>query len=498
MKKIISVLLAVCLLVGTAACGGKQASTADPSGTSTAAESTPAGTTEAAVPEETYPLIAEQEDLDAVAAKTENFSFTKGEVAYYLAITFQNYYSYLSYFGVDPSVSLKEQTYAEDKTWFDIFMEEAMRYVENYLLFSEAAKDRGLSLDQNDLDYIASQKTQIEEDAAVYGWDPSTYLEQLFGTNISWEILEAAMQKMLLADKGYEAVIAELKATISEDVINNYYLGNRRDYDMIDYVDINFLDGSGLTDEVRAEITKAFTEAADEASFTKAVILYVDHTVEKEKLEDAGSSLQYAEELIDANTKHMALYEKSDMMDWAFDEDRTGTVFVDAEETDGARHAYLLKEEPYRDEETYVNVRHILIMTETLGSAEAARAKAEEIYAEWQAGDRSEDSFANMAIEHSEDGGSATDGGLYEEVYRGEMVKAFEDWCFDESRQPGDTGIVDTEYGSHIMYFVSSDVGWHMSVMDKLMDDLYGEFYEKLEQEHPITRYEEVLNAINW
>ena len=236
----------------------------------------------------------------------------------------------------------------------------------------------------------------------------------------------------------------------------------------------------------------------DHVDFTKAVILYVDHTVEKEKLEDAGSSLQYAEELIDANTKHMALYEKSDMMDWAFDEDRTGTVFVDAEETDGARHAYLLKEEPYRDEETYVNVRHILIMTETLGSAEAARAKAEEIYAEWQAGDRSEDSFANMAIEHSEDGGSATDGGLYEEVYRGEMVKAFEDWCFDESRQPGDTGIVDTEYGSHIMYFVSSDVGWHMSVMDKLMDDLYGEFYEKLEQEHSITRYEEVLNAINW
>ena len=34
------------------------------------------------------------------------------------------------------------------------------------------------------------------------------------------------------------------------------------------------------------------------------------------------------------------------------------------------------------------------------------------------------------------------------------MVTNFNDWCFDESRQPGDHGIVETEYGYHIMYFV--------------------------------------------
>ena len=34
------------------------------------------------------------------------------------------------------------------------------------------------------------------------------------------------------------------------------------------------------------------------------------------------------------------------------------------------------------------------------------------------------------------------------------MVKAFEDWCFDEARTAGDTGIVQTEYGFHVMYFV--------------------------------------------
>ena len=63
-------------------------------------------------------------------------------------------------------------------------------------------------------------------------------------------------------------------------------------------------------------------------------------------------------------------------------------------------------------------------------------------------------SFAVLAGQHSDDPGSAENGGLYESIYPGQMVQPFEDWCFDESRQPGDTGIVKTEYGYHIMYFV--------------------------------------------
>ena len=33
------------------------------------------------------------------------------------------------------------------------------------------------------------------------------------------------------------------------------------------------------------------------------------------------------------------------------------------------------------------------------------------------------------------------------------MEEAFEDWSFDASRQVGDTGIVETSYGYHVMYF---------------------------------------------
>lgn len=40
-------------------------------------------------------------------------------------------------------------------------------------------------------------------------------------------------------------------------------------------------------------------------------------------------------------------------------------------------------------------------------------------------------------------------------VNRGEMVTEFEDWCF-EKHEVGDTGIVKSEYGYHVMYFVGT------------------------------------------
>ena len=36
-------------------------------------------------------------------------------------------------------------------------------------------------------------------------------------------------------------------------------------------------------------------------------------------------------------------------------------------------------------------------------------------------------------------------------------VTEFNDWCFAEGRKAGDTGIVLTEYGYHIIYFESYD-----------------------------------------
>jgi parvulin-like peptidyl-prolyl isomerase len=92
-----------------------------------------------------------------------------------------------------------------------------------------------------------------------------------------------------------------------------------------------------------------------------------------------------------------------------------------------------------------VSVRHILVDDE---------AAAQDLLKQFNEGEATESDFAALAELNSEDAGSASNGGLYKDVYKGQMVESFQDWCFDEARQNGDTGIVESEHGFHVMYFV--------------------------------------------
>ena len=112
-----------------------------------------------------------------------------------------------------------------------------------------------------------------------------------------------------------------------------------------------------------------------------------------------------------------------------------------------------------------VDVRHILFMTvdsstrEPLSDEEVAekKAKAEEVLAQWKAlDDKTEEAFGDLANENSEDTGSNTNGGLYENVTPGMMVDSFDKWIFDKSRKVGDVEMVESEFGYHIMYYVGN------------------------------------------
>ena len=135
-----------------------------------------------------------------------------------------------------------------------------------------------------------------------------------------------------------------------------------------------------------------------------------------------------------------------------------------------------------KDSGKYVDVRHILFMPETTGTdAEgnaisteedwaAAEAQAQEILNQWLEGEKTEISFAELAMHNTQDPGSAETGGLYENVYVGQTVPEFENWCFDETRKMGDYGIVRTDYGYHIMYFVGSADIWFVTAHDDMMN----------------------------
>ena len=78
-----------------------------------------------------------------------------------------------------------------------------------------------------------------------------------------------------------------------------------------------------------------------------------------------------------------------------------------------------------------------------------------EIMEQWKADGATEDAFIALASK-SEDAASSANGGLCENVFPGQMVASFNDWCFDPQRQAGDYEIVESEYGYHLMYFVGT------------------------------------------
>ena len=122
------------------------------------------------------------------------------------------------------------------------------------------------------------------------------------------------------------------------------------------------------------------------------------------------------------------------------------------------------------------DVRHILVGIE--GGANAAgeytdaqwsacKARAESLLRDFENGAATEEAFAQLAKEHSQDPGSSENGGLYSGLTKDTaFIEAFKNWYLDSSRKPGDTGLVkNTEsavQGYHIMYFVKSAPIWEI------------------------------------
>ena len=184
---------------------------------------------------------------------------------------------------------------------------------------------------------------------------------------------------------------------------------------------------------------------------------------------------------------------------WVFDESRQEG---DTEIVENGTSIYLLVfHSRTRNDYNTVDVRHILFKVDTTGldsKAEDYQAKLEELKAgkkqeaenalqAWKDGDATEESFAALANKLSEDPGSNTNGGLYKQVYKGRMVSEFNDWCFDDSRKAGDTGIVANDaaggsyIGYHVMYFVGTDDPyWMVQVRNAMTNKDYSQWSANL------------------
>lgn len=142
-----------------------------------------------------------------------------------------------------------------------------------------------------------------------------------------------------------------------------------------------------------------------------------------------------------------------------------------------ARDEYRAHPERYRVGER-VRVRHILISGNQPDGRDAARAQADVLLERLKRGE----DFLELARTTSGDPGSASRGGDLGFFGRGKMVKPFEEAAFALEKQGQLSGVVETEFGFHILRFEERRSDGVMA-FDEVRDDLMAGSRRKLSAE---------------
>ncbi len=187
----------------------------------------------------------------------------------------------------------------------------------------------------------------------------------------------------------------------------------------------------------------------------------------------------------------------ADEIKWVCDGKRAAgdmTLISDTSDDEYVVTVYLMKEPMARDEAPARNVGHILFKPDSYSTAEAAELKAEEVLALFKSGEMTKEAFSALADDYNEDSSA-----FYDDVIKGRMVAEFEDWLFDGARAQGDTEIVETEYGYHIMYYLGESEleGWYVKVKDKILSENSEDWYKGKITEYGVTINREAANKVN-
>lgn len=420
------------------------------------------------------------------AVTIDGEKYTVADASYYYQDAYQGflntYGSYASIFGLDTSKSLKSQYYSEDQTWDEYFKDQAVTKMKFVHAVLAKAQEEGMTLEDEDMETFDTTVESIKSQATQYGYSYSSYLKMIYGSVMTVDIYESNLKEQLLASKYATAYSDSLSFT--DDEIQAYYEENKNNYDLVsgEYVSVSGTpetktDEDGNTIEATDEEKTAAMEAAKETA-DKILAEY-----------EAGGDLEaLAEEYGGTYTNNEEMTYSSTYVygDWFFDNSRTSGDAEVLEDTTYSRYFVTVFHDREQDDALDYNVRHILVTEANLDLEEGEEAtdemvaeKAQEILDSW---DGTEEGFAALAEEYSQDSGSKNNGGLYENVAKGDMVSEFQNWCYEEGRKPGDTGIVKSSYGEHIMYFVGygDTPYWYHACNNALINSTYNDWQTEM------------------
>jgi hypothetical protein len=189
----------------------------------------------------------------------------------------------------------------------------------------------------------------------------------------------------------------------------------------------------------------------------------------------------------------------SELDKWIFNKDTkagaTKLIEKVGDTTSTYNVSFLKSESALDDKISTYDVAHILVKFEisegkkepTEAQKEAAKAEAQAILDQYLAGEKTREAFEALGKEKTDDSNV-----VYEGVSLGQMVEPFEDWAIDEARKEGDTGLVETEYGYHVMYYIDSA----LTSENGVLSDLYSAWIEEEATKTHYTFKQSVIDSI--
>lgn len=489
------------------------------------------------------------------AVKVGDQSFTYPEYNYYYTSVYQSLANQAEEqeetYGIslyDTTKDPASQTYetADDgtvTTYADYIRDTVMTTLEQTAYYSKLAEEEGIELNADSQSEIDSTIESITSYAETYGYSKTRYVSLLYGKGMTFSTFKKLLEKQYLVSQYLEYVEEKLADEITDKEIKAKYKEAPETYKVCDIRLFGFTipdaeDDSEEKDATETEkLAKEYeSKITDESSFVELAKQYCEEE-DAEKFESDSATivnnLKYS--IVNSNISE-------DLADWLYSSDRkVGDTTTCT--TDDYVYVIYVVTPAYLNKECLVDARHILISydaiqseidseeTDTdetgdseeteeteveIGSAEAsdgtkisnkdtgysldvvvkAYETAQEVLEEFGENE-TEENFAALAETYSADTGSVGDsgsstGGLYENIERGTYVTEFENWVYDEDRQPGDTGIIRTEYGYHIMYFVQkhAEPSWKETIREELATTKVDEFETESEEAYEGTATE--------
>lgn len=458
----------------------------------------------------------------SVVATVDGQKISIGMYDYYYAsiVSYYEQYASYGYYSLDTTKDYSKQYTTDDDgnkiSWQKFFETEALKEVEQITTYYSKALEEGVTLTSAQKKTIEKQISTLKDSASQNDVSLDQYIKANFGTYCSEDTIRIMLEQYYLSANYKGKFKCETKVTDND--VDKYYNDHKNDYKKIEFYYIAS-PYDATDDNSKNESIKTAEKIMAKMKDKKSVIALVPEVYSSYIDSQVKSSMEKDSTLTEKKAREEAIksYESNVVTtvsgsDSPFDDKMNTWLFSDDTKV-GSKKYYIDEDAKYiyivlktskasvEENETYT-VRHILVAPESGSNSSsstsekteytdeqwaAAKKKADSILAKFNKTDKSEYEFAKLAEQYSTDSASTSSGsndsfgGLYESVTLGQMVPDFEKWSIDDSRKYGDTGIVKSDYGYHIMFFINDCPEYQSKIIAQIKSDRLSNMIDKAE-----------------